>query len=82
LLKLAQGPQKTCPSLARRTGVGKVARVRRIKKNGHLLVVLDNGHTLLYRNRKELQADDPVMDILAPYRNSTQTTLAEVPECS
>jgi len=59
-----------------------MARVRRNKKNGHYVVILDNGHTLLYRSRKELQADDPIMDILAPYRNSTQMTLEEVVECS
>jgi hypothetical protein len=52
-----------------------VARVRRDEK-GHVIVHHDD-RTFLYRTKKELKADGPMMDILNPYRNYTQATLQD-----
>ena len=55
--------------------MGRVARVKRDEK-GHI-VVHHNDRTFLYRTKKELKADGPMMDILNPYRNYCQATLLD-----
>ena len=52
-----------------------MARVRRDEK-GHVIVHHDD-RTFLYRTKKELKADGPMMDILNPYRNYSQATLLD-----
>jgi hypothetical protein len=73
LLKLAQRTNLAKPNPGPRKGVRRVARVRRDEK-GHIIVI-HNDRSFFYRTKKELVADTPMMDILNPYRNWTQSTL-------
>ena len=73
MLKLAQRTNLKEPNPGPRKEVRRVARVRRDEK-GHIIVTHDD-RTFLYRTKKELVADTPMMDILNPYRNWTQSTL-------